>query len=62
VSEIQSRGLAFIPDDDYKSLLKTAGADATVLAALAAAKIAPASQAHSPETLPFFSISASLER
>lgn len=41
VAEIQSRGLTFSPDESYKSLLKTAGADPKVLAALATAKIIP---------------------
>src|SRR5215472_1144066 len=50
VAEIQSRGLAFPPDDNYKSLLKTAGADAKVLAALSAAKIAPPAKADSAES------------
>src|SRR6267143_3293959 len=39
VFEIRSRGLSFTPDDKYKSLLKDAGADPTVLAALGTAKI-----------------------
>jgi tetratricopeptide (TPR) repeat protein len=39
VFEIRSRGLGFTPDDKYKSLLKNAGADPTVLAALGTAKI-----------------------
>lgn len=39
VFEIRSRGLSFTPDDKYKSLLKDAGADPTVLAALGATKI-----------------------
>lgn len=41
VFDIQSRGLAFVPDASYKSLLKSAGADDKVLAALDAAKTAP---------------------
>jgi hypothetical protein len=36
--DIQSRGLAFVPDAGYKSLLKSAGADAKVFAAITAAK------------------------
>jgi tetratricopeptide (TPR) repeat protein len=39
VFEIRARGLSFTPDDKYKSLLKDAGADPTVLAALDTAKI-----------------------
>src|SRR2546425_2328216 len=38
VHEIQSRGLAFRPDDQYRSLITTAGGDAVVLAALKNAK------------------------
>src|SRR5882762_9369936 len=34
VHEIESRGLAFRPDDQYQSLITTAGGDALVLAAL----------------------------
>jgi len=42
--EIGVRGLNFDPDEDYRALLKTAGADATVMAALNKAKVtAPAS-------------------
>jgi TolA-binding protein len=42
--DIAVRGLNFQPDDDYRTLLKASGADATVLAALNAAKVtAPAS-------------------
>ena len=41
VFDIHSRGLAFVPDASYKSLLKSAGADDKVLAALAAAKTVP---------------------
>src|SRR3989442_6013317 len=40
VHEIQSRGLAFRPDDQYRSLITTAGGDAVVLAALKNAKTA----------------------
>ena len=40
VDVIKADGLAFKPDDDYRALLKTAGADPTVLAALNGAKIA----------------------
>src|SRR5580700_8114740 len=36
--DIQARGLAFVPDASYKSLLKSAGADAKVFAAMSAAK------------------------
>jgi tetratricopeptide (TPR) repeat protein len=38
--DIQSRGLAFVPDASYRSLLKSAGADAKVFAAISAAKTA----------------------
>jgi tetratricopeptide (TPR) repeat protein len=41
VFDIHSRGLAFVPDTSYKSLLKSAGADDKVLAALDAAKTVP---------------------
>ena len=43
--DIQSRGLAFVPDASYKSLLKSAGADAKVFAALSAAKTTPSEAA-----------------
>jgi tetratricopeptide (TPR) repeat protein len=45
--DIQARGLAFFPDASYKSLLKSAGADAKVLAALNTAKTNPAGNAES---------------
>jgi len=41
VGEIHSWGLNFVPDDAYKALLKDAGADSTVLAALNSAKVTP---------------------
>jgi len=41
VFDIQSRGLAFVPDASYKSLLKTTGANAKVLASLNSAKTTP---------------------
>ena len=41
VFDIHTRGLAFVPDASYKSLLKSAGADDKVLAALDAAKTSP---------------------
>jgi tetratricopeptide (TPR) repeat protein len=41
VFDIHSRGLAFVPDASYKSLLKSAGADDKVLAALDVAKTVP---------------------
>src|SRR5215472_385375 len=50
VGEIQSRGITFTPDDKYKSLLKAAGADAKVLAALSTAKIAPAGHTNGTES------------
>src|SRR5712664_938806 len=36
--EIRSRGLSFVPDETYKTLLKSAGADAKVVTALNTAK------------------------
>ena len=39
VHEIESRGLAFRPGDQYQSLINIAGSDALVLAALKKAKI-----------------------
>lgn len=39
VHHIAARGLNFHPDDDFLALLKTTGADATVLAALKTAKV-----------------------
>jgi hypothetical protein len=42
--DIAVRGLNFHPDEDYRALLKTAGADVSVLAGLNAGKVtAPAS-------------------
>jgi tetratricopeptide (TPR) repeat protein len=41
--DIASRGLAFIPNDAYRSELMTAGADARVLAALKTAKVSESS-------------------
>ena len=38
IAEVRLRGLAFSPDESYRSQLKAAGADAAVLAAVAAAK------------------------
>jgi tetratricopeptide (TPR) repeat protein len=40
VQESNSRGLAFRPSDQYRSLMETAGADAALIAALSKAKIA----------------------
>src|ERR1700692_3535880 len=37
--EIATDGLAFRPDDAYRPLLKTAGADAKILSALSSAKV-----------------------
>src|SRR5580658_3768788 len=48
--DIQSRGLAFVPDATYKSLLKSAGADAKVFAAISAAKSTPSEAAGVSET------------
>ncbi len=50
VHEIGANGLGFRADDDYRSQLKAAGADATILAAVNAAKLvaAPSSQPESP--------------
>jgi tetratricopeptide (TPR) repeat protein len=39
--DIQSRGLAFVPDVSYRLLLKAAGADAKVFAAIGTAKTTP---------------------
>jgi len=50
VFEIRSRGLGFTPDEKYKSLLKDAGADPTVLAALGAAKITDEQSASTEES------------
>jgi tetratricopeptide (TPR) repeat protein len=41
VREIQVRGLGFQPDASYRSQLKTAGANTTILAAIDSAKITP---------------------
>jgi len=48
VFDIHSRGLAFIPDAPYKSLLKSAGADDKILTALNAAKTSPSGNTESP--------------
>jgi Flp pilus assembly protein TadD len=47
--EIATDGLAFRPDDSYRALLKTAGADAKILSALSSAKV-PVEQAPDAET------------
>ena len=47
--DIQSRGLAFVPDASYKLLLKSAGADAKVFAAISAAKTTPSEAAGASE-------------
>ena len=44
VREIGSRGLAFQPSDQYRSLLQTAGADTAMMAAVGNAKIAGSAQ------------------
>jgi hypothetical protein len=41
VHEVSVRGLSFHPDEDYRAVLKKAGADATVLDAVAHAKVVP---------------------
>jgi tetratricopeptide (TPR) repeat protein len=48
--EIRSRGLAFTPDIAFSGLLKQAGADSRVFAALGAAKISAAANSVSDET------------
>jgi tetratricopeptide (TPR) repeat protein len=45
VAEINSNGLTFTPDAAYVALLKTAGADASILAALNTAKHSPSGNA-----------------
>ncbi|HTQ84697.1 MAG TPA: tetratricopeptide repeat protein, partial [Candidatus Solibacter sp.] len=47
-SDIGSNGLNFAPDDTYRSLLKTAGADARVLSAVDSAKVLTAGNPASP--------------
>jgi tetratricopeptide (TPR) repeat protein len=47
VYDIHSKGLAFVPDESYKALLKSAGADAQVLAALNTAKTSSPEKADS---------------
>jgi len=39
VREIATNGVAFRPDEPYRTLLKTAGADAKILSALSSAKV-----------------------
>ncbi|PYU06023.1 MAG: hypothetical protein DMG33_09270, partial [Acidobacteria bacterium] len=53
VHEIEANGLGFRPDDEYRSQLKAAGADATLLAAVNAAKVvaAPPSQPESEKAV-----------
>ena len=48
VYEIQQRGLSFHPDDSYRADLKAMGADATVLAALDAGKLASDAESLTP--------------
>jgi tetratricopeptide (TPR) repeat protein len=50
VFDMRSRGLSFVPDAAYKALLKSAGADPRVLAALDTAK-APGSEASSSDNV-----------
>src|SRR5260370_28194468 len=47
--DIQVRGLDFVPDASYKSLLKSAGADAKVFAAITAAKTTPSEASSASE-------------
>lgn len=49
LAEIQARGIRFTPDENFKSLLKNAGADRKVLSALNTAKIVPAGKTEEPE-------------
>src|SRR5580692_10949958 len=60
--DIQSRGLAFVPDASYRSLLKSTGADAKVFAAISAAKTAAgeASSASEAQLLQHLSHSGAL--
>jgi tetratricopeptide (TPR) repeat protein len=64
VHVLGERGLDFRPDDTYRSLLKTAGADAKVLAALEGAKVvspeSPAATSSDQERLEHISKAASL--
>src|SRR5260370_1047330 len=46
--EIRSKGLNFVPDANYKALLKSAGADAKVFAALDSAKTSSFEKSDSP--------------
>src|SRR5208282_652562 len=48
VSDIGLSGLDFTPDESYRSLLKTAGADAKVMAAVEAAKVVSSGKPDSP--------------
>ena len=58
VNEIQLRGLAFHPSDDYLSRLQTAGAESTLLTALKNAKIsAPAESSEDPHHVEFTLVS-----
>ncbi|HYS22782.1 MAG TPA: tetratricopeptide repeat protein, partial [Candidatus Eisenbacteria bacterium] len=45
--EIRSKGLSFVPDANYKAMLKSAGADAKVFAALDSAKTSPSEKSDS---------------
>src|SRR5260370_39678531 len=47
--EIRSKGLSFVPDESYRALLKSAGADAKVFAALDSAKTSPSEQPDSAD-------------
>src|SRR2546425_4104125 len=53
VHEIEANGLGFRPDDAFRSRLKAAGADATILAAVNAAKLvaAPSPQSESEKAV-----------
>ena len=51
VTDIQTTGLAFHPDDTYRSLLKTAGVNSSILNALSGAKMSLTQAAIQPEDL-----------
>jgi hypothetical protein len=50
IHEIQTRGLAFRPNEGYKSLLTIAGADAALVSAVEVAKVGQSSPERQGET------------
>src|SRR5215475_13995518 len=55
IIEIQSDGLAFLPDDEFRALLKNAGADRRILDALTTANAVSSSSEDTPTWKQLFS-------